>query len=194
MHHDPCPLSDAGYILNSQPFISIGTFLSRSSCSLLELSFNVTHFSKASEQALIAMLADMENLEKLELNCKWGGKFEPVFYHLNPARTQHTPRYLPPGHVVYPNFAAFVASKLTQAPCVGSITVSTSSTIPHIRFPTYLPFTLQFCKQNLGSPIGIIVSSMKPPTNRKNEGYVNPSHPATKVKPSAFPNFRSDAF
>jgi hypothetical protein len=91
---------------NLNPFPGIVTLLSRSSCSLRELSLNVTHFWK-SEQALIATLAYMESLEKLELNCKWGGTFEPVFYHLNPARPQYTPQYLPPGRVVLPNLRCF---------------------------------------------------------------------------------------
>ncbi|EDR10619.1 uncharacterized protein LACBIDRAFT_325400 [Laccaria bicolor S238N-H82] len=91
----------------AEPFASIGTFLSRSSCSLRELSFKVTNYRETTEQALIAMLTNMETLEKLELHCKWGGKFEPVFYHLNPARPQHTPQYLPPSRVVLPNLRCF---------------------------------------------------------------------------------------
>lgn len=63
-------------------------------------------------------------------------------------------------------------SRLTKAPRFGKIT---------------------FRKQNPGSPIGIIVPSMKPPTNREKEGYLDPSHPATQLNPSAFPTFRSDA-
>ena len=94
-------------IVDSEPLASIGTFLSRSSCSLRELSLKVTHFEERSEQALITMLADMESLEKLELGCKRGGKFGPVFYHLNPARPQHTPQYLPSSRVVLPNLRCF---------------------------------------------------------------------------------------
>ena len=67
----------------------------------------MTHFEERSEQALITMLADIERLEKLELGCKRGGKFGPVFYHLNPARPQHTPQYLPPSRVVLPNLRCF---------------------------------------------------------------------------------------
>lgn len=91
----------------SEPFASMGTFLSRSSCSLRELSFHVAYHRETCEQGLITMLADMESLEKLELSCKWGGKFEPVFYHLNPARPQHTPQYLHPSRVVLPNLRCF---------------------------------------------------------------------------------------
>ena len=42
--------------------------------------------------------------------------------------------------------------------------------IPHL-----LTYLLQFRKQNPGSPIGIIVSSMKRPTNGENEGYALPT-------------------
>ena len=93
--------------LYPESFASVKTFLSRSSCSLRELSFDVPHFWKPSEKALIVTLADMENVEKLELICERGGTLEPVFYHLNPARPQYTPQYLPPGRVVLPNLRCF---------------------------------------------------------------------------------------
>ena len=81
-------LSDAGHMeckFGSKAFHQYRDFpLPIFTLNPLSLSLHVTHFWRTCEQALIATPADTESLEKSELNCKWGGKFEPVFYHPNP--------------------------------------------------------------------------------------------------------------
>lgn len=80
-------------ISGAEPLI-IRDFLSRSSCSLRELSFNIEQYMQQNEPPLIALLADMEKLEKLELICGMEGISDLILDHLNPARPQRLPQYL----------------------------------------------------------------------------------------------------
>jgi hypothetical protein len=89
----------------TEPLLAIGDFLSRSSCSLRELSLNIVQYMLYNEPLLIALLAYTEKLEKLELICNFGGTSDVILDHLNPARPQ--PQYLPAGQILLPNLRCF---------------------------------------------------------------------------------------
>ena len=89
-------------------------FLSRSSCSLRELSLNLVQYIQQKEPPLIALLADTEKLEKLELICEMEGISDLILDHLNPARPQRLPQYLHATQILLPNLRCFHYSGLME--------------------------------------------------------------------------------
>ncbi|EDR10401.1 uncharacterized protein LACBIDRAFT_325410 [Laccaria bicolor S238N-H82] len=86
---------------DAEPSTAIRAFLSRSSCVLRELSLN-TRYMQQNEPSLIALLADAEKLENLELICQKEGISDLILNHLNPARKQQ-----PAAQVLLPNLRYF---------------------------------------------------------------------------------------
>lgn len=83
--------------------MAVRHFLSRSSCSLCELSLNLVQYTRQNEPSLIALLSVTEKLEKLELICEVEGISDLVLDHLNPARPQRLPQHLPAAQILLPN-------------------------------------------------------------------------------------------
>ena len=94
-------------ISGTEPLMAVRDFLSRSSCSLCELSLHLVQYMHQNEPSLIALLADMEKLEKLELICEMEGMSDLILDHLNPARPQRLPRHLPAAQILLPNLRGF---------------------------------------------------------------------------------------
>ena len=97
----------------AEPLAAIGDFLSRTSCSLRELSLNMVQYMQ-DEVPLIALLADTEKLEKLELFCDFEGISDLILDHLNPARPQRLPQYLPAAQILLPNLRCFCYNGLME--------------------------------------------------------------------------------
>lgn len=90
-----------------EPLRDVQNFLFRSSCSLRELSLNMMHYMQQNEPSLIALLADTEKLEKLELIYGVEGMSDLILDHLNPARPHRRPQYLPAAQILLPNLRRF---------------------------------------------------------------------------------------
>ena len=101
-------------LLGTEPVTTIREFISRSSCSLRELSLSKVRQMQHNEPLLIALLADTEKLEKLELICEREGISDIMLDHLNPARPQRQPQYLPAAQILLPNLRCFHYSGLME--------------------------------------------------------------------------------
>ena len=99
---------------DAEPLIAIRAFLSRSSCALHELSLDMTQYMQQNEPTLIALLADTEKLEKLELICEKKGISDLLLDHLNPARPRSLPQHLPATQILLPNLRGFHYSGLME--------------------------------------------------------------------------------
>ena len=91
---------------DAEPLTAIQAFLSRSSCALHELSLNMVQYMHQNEPSLIALLADTEKLEKLELICQMEGISDLILNHLNPSRPGIT-QHLPAAQILLPNLRYF---------------------------------------------------------------------------------------
>ena len=101
-------------ISDTEPLMGVRDFLSRSSCLLRELSLNLVQYMQQNEPSLIALLADTEKLEKLELICQMEGISDLLLDHLNPARPQRLPQHLPATQILLPNLRGFHYSGLME--------------------------------------------------------------------------------